>query len=63
MTLFIGIIAAIGGGVALHEWRKGRTLLAHDLGKPGAQTEADRTAIRAQSEIAGRMGVSEPPSH
>ncbi len=52
--LIVGGLFLIGAGLALYEWRKGRTILKHDLNATGPQSEADREAIRAEDALRNR---------
>ena len=45
--LILGAVFVVGVGIALYEWRSGRTLLKHDFGK-SAQTEQDRAQMRME---------------
>ena len=52
----IGALFAIGIGIALYEWRKGKVLLKHDLRlNSQTQTESQRETIRSEEAVRTRM--------
>lgn len=55
MIIVFGALAIVGIVLAVVEWRKGKTLLAHDLNlRSGSESEADRELHRIKDEIQTR---------
>lgn len=57
MEIFVGaiaLLAILGAGLAIYEWRKGKSVLRHDLSRGGPQSEADRETIRSQEAVRNR---------
>ncbi|MEO0356792.1 MAG: hypothetical protein AAF386_00610 [Pseudomonadota bacterium] len=55
VVYIFGALFVVGGGIAIYERRTKRTLLEHDLNQLGAQSEADREAVRAQDTARARI--------